>query len=242
VEREEVARVHPTVDVFAFPDDPAQLVSVLNAYAGFDSLRQTDEDRLRAQSYLEEAQRGASRASATSAEDFYRSLGLRVEIFSARPEQAARLHQLLLKTNQFNLTAERLSAEEFRGLLSDPDYAVVGLRVSDRFGDSGITGLAIVDKRVPDAWTVRNFLLSCRVIGRTVENALLSWVIARAAKDGASSVALRYLTTGRNQVARSFLQSSGGTESEAGDSWIFDVRRPEVVPENFVRVDDSQAT
>jgi FkbH-like protein len=242
VEREEVARVHPAVDVFAFPADPAQLVSVLNAYSGFDSLRQTDEDRRRAQSYLEEAQRGASKASATSAEDFYRSLGLRVEIFSARAEQASRLHQLLLKTNQFNLTAERLSAEEFRALLNDPAYAVVGLRVSDRFGDSGITGLAIVDKRAPERWVVRNFLLSCRVIGRTVENALLSWVIARAAKEGASNVAFRYLTTTRNQVARSFLQSSGGTESEAGDSWTFDVRRPEVVPANFVQVDDAQVT
>jgi FkbH-like protein len=240
VEREEVARAHPAVDVFAFPADPAQLVSVLNAYSGFDSLRQTDEDRLRAQSYLDEAQRGASRASATSPEDFYRSLGLRVEIFSARTEQAARLHQLLLKTNQFNLTAERLSAEEFRALLSDAAYAVVGLRVSDRFGDSGITGLAIVDKRAPETWVVRNFLLSCRVIGRTVENALLSWVIARAAKEGASSVALRYLTTTRNQVARNFLQASGGTASEAGDTWTFDVRRPEVVPANFVQIDDAQ--
>lgn len=242
VEREEVARALPAVDVFAFPDDPTRLGQVLSEYPGFDALRQTDEDRKRADSYLQEAQRNVVRASATSAEDFYRSLELQLGIFSARAEQAGRLHQLLLKTNQFNLTAQRLSAEEFRALLGNPAYIVVGVRVSDRFGDSGIAGLAIVDKRRPEAWIVENFLLSCRVIGRTVENAFLSWILGLAGKTGAESVAFRYSSTGRNQVAHSFLQRSGGTESEGGGAWTFDVRRPEVVPAHFVRIDDSQVS
>jgi FkbH-like protein len=242
VEREEVARVLPAVDVFEFPGDPTQLVNVLNAYSGFDTLRQTAEDRMRADSYLQEAQRSATRASATSADEFYRSLELRLEIFSARMEQVTRLHQLISKTNQFNLTAERLSADEFRGLLTDPGYMIIGLRVSDRFGNSGITGLAIVDKRTPETWTVQNFLLSCRIIGRTVENAFLAWLIGLAGRAGARSVALRYLASNRNQVAHGFLQASGGAESEAGDAWVFDVRRPEVVPQHFVRVDDTQVT
>lgn len=242
VEREEVARALPAVEVLEFPSDPTRLVSVLSEYPGFDALRQTDEDRRRADSYLEEAQRNASKASATSAEDFYRSLDLRLGIFSARTEQAGRLHQLLLKTNQFNLTAERLSAEEFRALLSDPAFMVLGLRVSDRFGDSGITGLAIVDKRRPEVWTIENFLLSCRVIGRTVENAFLCWILAMAGKAGAKSVALRYVRTSRNQVAYGFLQASGGTESEAGDSWTFDIRKPDLVARHFVSIDDTQVT
>jgi FkbH-like protein len=240
VEREEVARALPAVDVLEFPTDPTRLVSVLSGYSGFDSLRQTDEDRKRADSYLQEAQRSASKAGATSTHDFYRSLELQLGIFSARMEQAIRLHQLLLKTNQFNLTAERLSAEEFRGLLDDPAFMVVGLRVADRFGDSGITGLAMIDKQRPEAWRVQNFLLSCRVIGRTVENAFLSWIIGMAGKAGANSVAFRYLSTSRNQVAHNFLQASGGTESDAGRVWTFDVRRPDLLPEHFVRIDDTQ--
>jgi FkbH-like protein len=240
VERAEIARLLPAVDVLEFPHDPAQLVSALNAYSGFDALRQTDEDRLRADSYQQEAQRSATRASAASPEEFFRSLELRLEIFSARTEHATRLHQLLSKTNQFNLTAERLSAEEFRGLLADPACLVLGMRVSDRFGDSGITGLAIIDKGSSGAWTVQNFLLSCRVIGRTVENAFLSWIIALAARLGASSVAFRYRRTDRNQVARGFLESSGGTE--AGDRWSFDVRKPAVLPQHFVTVDESQVS
>jgi FkbH-like protein len=242
VEREEVTSRLPAVEVFRFPEDPTRLLGDLSEYSGFDSLRQTDEDRKRADSYLLEAQRKASRSSATTAEHFYRSLELQLGIFSARQEQAGRLHQLLMKTNQFNLTTERLAAEDFRALLTDPAYMVMGLRVSDRFGDSGITGLAIVDKRQPEAWVVQNLLLSCRVIGRTVENAFLSWIIVAAGNAGVAKLSFRYVPSGRNHVALSFLQSSGGTASASGDAWTFDVGRPEVVPTHFVRIDDTQVT
>jgi FkbH-like protein len=240
VEREEVSRALPMVDVLDSSGDPMRLVSMLGQYPGFDSLRQTDEDRKRADSYLQEAQRSEVKASAASAEDFYRSLGLKLGIFSARGEQSARLHQLLMKTNQFNLTAERTSAEEFRELLDDPNYMVLGLRVSDRFGDSGITGLAIVDKRRREVWRVRNFLLSCRVLGRTVEGAFLSWLIERASGSRANTVELVFLATERNQVAFGFLESSGGQRSEAGDIWTFEVNRPEVLLPHFVQIDDDQ--
>jgi FkbH-like protein len=239
VERGEVSLALPLVDVLDSSGDPMQLVSMLSQYAGFDSLRQTDEDRKRADFYLQEAQRTEVKASAESVEDFYRSLGLKLGIFSARSEQSGRLHQLLMKTNQFNFTAERISVEEFRALLDDPNHLVVGIRVSDRFGDSGITGMAIVDKRRPELWRVRNFLLSCRVLGRTVENAFLAWLIGRASKAGADTVALPFLATERNQVAHAFLEGSGGKRSEAGDLWTFDANRPEVLPPHFVQIDDN---
>jgi hypothetical protein len=69
---------------------------------------------------------------------------------------------------------------------------------------------------------------------------VLSWIIGQAARAGAGRVEFRHRPTGRNQVARSFLQTSGGTESEADGVWSFDVRRPEVLPQHFVRVDDTQ--
>jgi FkbH-like protein len=240
VEREEVARALPMVEVLDFPSDPAGLVNALSDYSGFDSLRQTEEDRTRADAYGHEAQRSAIKASSNSPEEFYRSLGLHVGIFSARVEQAGRLHQLLMKTNQFNLTTRRISEEAFRALLGDSAYTIVGLRVSDRFGDSGITGLAIIDRTRHDVWTVRDLLLSCRVLGRTVENAFLSWLVARAAAAGVDSVAIQYVPSARNEVAHSFLKTSGGSESDSGDVWTFDVRRPEVIPGHYVQIDESQ--
>ena len=240
VEREEVTSALPMVDVLDFPSDPTQLVRMLAEYPGFDTLRQTDEDRKRADSYQQEAQRGAIKAHSKSPEEFYRSLELQLGIFSARIEQAGRLHQLLMKTNQFNLTTRRLSDEGFRLLLGDRAYRVIGLRVSDRFGDSGITGLAIIDQVRSNAWVVQDFLLSCRVLGRTVENAFLSWLLARAARAGVDSVAIQYAATAKNQVAYGFLKDSGGIESEAGDVWTFDTRRPERVPAHYVHIDESQ--
>jgi FkbH-like protein len=240
VEREEVSRALPSVDVLDFPRDATGLVSMLGDYSGFDALRQTEEDRKRADSYMQEAQRDAIKVKSKSPKEFYRSLGLQLRVFSARVEQADRLHQLLMKTNQFNLTTRRIPPEGFRDLLDDRKYLVLGLRVSDRFGDSGITGLTIVDRSRRDVWTVRDFLLSCRVLGRTVENALLSWLIGRAAKAGAARVEIQYVATGRNQVALGFLKQSGGVESDAGDIWTFDVGRPEVVAAHYVQINDSQ--
>lgn len=242
VEREEVARALPAVEVFDFPSDPAGLVKALSEYSGFDSLRQTEEDRKRADAYVHEAQRSEIKASSKSPEEFYRSLGLQLEIFSARVEQAERLHQLLMKTNQFNLTTRRISDETFRTLLGDSAFMIVGLRVSDRFGDSGITGLAIIDRSRRDVWTVQDFLLSCRVLGRTVENAFLSWLVARAATAGADRVAIQYVPSGRNEVAHGFLKISGGIESDSSDVWTFDVRRPKAIPGHYVQIDESQVS
>jgi FkbH-like protein len=239
VEREEVARALPSVEVFDFPSDPAGLVSALSEYSGFDSLRQTEEDRKRADAYVHEAQRSAIKASSKSPEEFYRSLGLQLGIFSARVEQAGRLHQLLMKTNQFNLTTRRISDEAFRALISNSACMVVGLRVSDRFGDSGITGLAIIDRSQRDVWSVQDFLLSCRVLGRTIENAFLSWLVARAAGAGANRVAVHYVPSARNEVAHGFLKLSGGVESDSGDVWTFDVRRLGAIPQHYVQIDES---
>jgi FkbH-like protein len=242
VEREEVSRALPMVEVLDFPSDPAGLVNALSEYSGFDSLRQTEEDRKRADAYAHEAQRSAIKASSRSPEDFYRSLGLQLGIFSARVEQAGRLHQLLMKTNQFNLTTRRISDEAFRALLGDSGYMVVGLRVSDRFGDSGVTGLAIIDRSRRDVWTVQDLLLSCRILGRTVENAFLSWLIDRAAAAGADRLVIQYVPSGRNEVAQGFLKVSGGIASGSGDVWTFDVRRPEAIPAHFVQIDESQVS
>lgn len=239
VEREEVARVLPAVDVLEVPADPLQLAGMISAYPGFDTLRQTEEDRNRADAYVREAQRTASRASAASAAEFYQSLQLQLGIFTARMEQADRLHQLLMKTNQFNLTTERLTSEEFRALLSDSGHSVLGMRVSDRFGDSGVTGLAIVDKQQADRWVVENFLLSCRVIGRTVENAFLSWLLGTAEQADVQAVWFRFAPTKRNQVAHNFLRAAGGVEAETGRVWTFAPGKGRMT-EHFVHIDDSQ--
>lgn len=237
-ERAEVKEALPEVTVLDWEDDPVSLVGRLCDCPAFDSLRVTEEDRERALSYVAEAQREELQRTASSAEDFFRSLNLQLKLFRAGEAQFDRLHQLILKTNQFNLTTERLTPEEFRSLCDREDTLVIGMRVSDTLGESGVVGLAIVEGLGTAAVTLRTFLLSCRVIGRTVENAFLAWLIARAAAAGASEVRLLFRATARNEVALDFLKRSGLRPSQDECVWSVPVSPPPELAPHFVSVED----
>lgn len=238
-ERAEVSEALPAVTVLDFPADPTSLVTLLADCPAFDAVRVTSEDRERAASYVAEARRQELERAATSPEDFFRSLGIRLRLFRAETGQFDRLHQLIHKTNQFNLTAERLTAEQFRSLWDREDTLVIGMRVSDTFGDSGIVGLAIVQGFGTKTLTVSTFLLSCRVIGRTVENAFLSWLVERALAHGASEVRLNFRPTARNEVAHEFLKRSGLGRSDDGQTWWTGVPAPPPgLAPHFVEIED----
>lgn len=235
-EREEVRQALPEVRVLEFPTAPAGLVHMLADCQAFDRLRLTAEDSGRTQSYQAEARRDALRAQTGTPEDFYRSLQLSAQLQRAGEEDFARLHQLIHKTNQFNLTGERLSAEELRARLGSAGYQVLSLRVADRFGDSGLVGVAIIDQRHPGTWRVENFLLSCRVIGRTVEHALVSWLAERAGAAGARRLEFCFVASARNQVAREFLGRSGLEASADGSVWSLDLGAGRQLPEHYVKL------
>ncbi|MBV9622088.1 MAG: HAD-IIIC family phosphatase [Gammaproteobacteria bacterium] len=235
-EREEVRQALPEVRVLEFPPTPAGLLDMLTTCTAFDRLRVTDEDRTRSASYQAEARRDELRGKARKPEDFYRSLGLTARIQVAGEDEFARAHQLIHKTNQFNLTSERLSAEQLRERLADPGYQVLTLRVADRFGDSGLVGLAMLDRHAVHTWRVDNFLLSCRVIGRTVENAFVSWLAQRARVAGVARLEVRFVANGRNEVAREFLERSGLRASEDRTIWSLDVAAEQRLPEHYVKL------
>jgi FkbH-like protein len=240
-EREQVRQALPGVTVLEFPEDPLQLITLLSDSVAFDSPRVTREDRERAASYAAEAQRDELKQQAATPEEFFRSLKLQLKLFSAQPAHVSRLHQLILKTNQFNLTTERTPMDEFRAALEDPDKLVLGMRVADTYGDSGVTGLAIVSGLSGSELVVENFLLSCRVIGRTVENAFLHWLVEQAARQGQSRIRLRFKPTARNQVAGEFLERSGLVRNPAGETWDAEVSPAgSVLAPHYVSVDDSE--
>lgn len=236
-EREEMRKLAPEVRVLEYPADPSGLATMLADSDAFDTLRVTDEDRRRSELYAVEGQRESLRASAPSLEDFYRSLELKLGVFRGDEASAARLHQLLLKTNQFNLTSERPSEGEFRARLRDPASIVLGLRVADRLGDSGLTGCALVSLG-RDEWTVDNFLLSCRVIGRTVEFGFLRLLAERALASGAKRLAFRFRVSSKNRPALDFLDRSGLRADGARELWTLDLSALERLPAHFVAIDD----
>jgi FkbH-like protein len=121
--------------------------------------------------------------------------------------------QLIGKTNQFNLTTRRHGEREVLGFGSRPGAFALALRVRDRFGDAGVVGVALCEQ-VADACRIDTFLLSCRVIGRGVETALLAAIAGRARASGALRLIGEYVPSARNPVCANFYPSHGFRRTE----------------------------
>lgn len=210
----EVRSVLPEVTVVQLPDDPARYVEVLRAVPQLDRMSLTDEDRMRAAAYAAETARADARAAAQGDPDalraYRRSLELVVRVRRVGDADVARTAQLTQKTNQFNLTTIRRSEADIEALRRDPAWRLYALDVTDRFGDYGTTGLVFAH-RLGDSttWDLDTVLLSCRVLGRGVESALLRLVTGDLMAAGARRLTGRLIPTPKNAPARDFLPRHG---------------------------------
>jgi FkbH-like protein len=175
IERAEVEHALPEVTTLEMPEDVASWVVTIAESGVLDRLPPTDEDAARAKSYQQESERRAVR-STSSLEDFLSSLQLVVAVTGARSVDVPRVAQLIAKTNQFTLAGARPSEAEVSAYLKDDGYRVLAASARDRFGDYGIVGAIIghVDPATPERNAVLDvFVLSCRAMGRGVEDAML---------------------------------------------------------------------
>lgn len=208
-ERGAVRAAHPQVrTVAANPDDPSASVPALLRDGAFTSLRITDEDRLRPQMYRAETERVSFRQSVGAVEDYLAGLQTEVTITEAGQDDIARLSQITLRTNQYNLTAVRLDPEAVRSVLERPESIVKTIRCSDRFGDHGLVG-ALFAKVDDDRLEIVNFAMSCRVLGRGVEAAALRAVLEEGAGRGARDAVGTFIRTVKNERAADFFRQSG---------------------------------
>lgn len=207
----------PQLRVPEVPADSARYAEWVGSLPSLIVLQHTAEDAQRTRQYQESRSRDAYRGSVESLEDFLRGLELKVEIAPVSDDTIARVVQLLAKTNQFNLTTRRHDEPTLRRRVGAGEWRVYTMRVADRFGDFGLTGVAIA---VPGegAWHLDSFLMSCRVIGKSVETALLARVAADARAAGAAELCAEFIDSGRNQVAAQFL-AHHGFEAGTGTGW-----------------------
>jgi FkbH-like protein len=202
VEREWIRQAVPEVLVPELPDDPAQRVDFLRGAPFFRRVEVTEADLKRAENYREQHLRRELEAHASSIDEFIASLAQEIVIEPLGEATFARAAQMCQRTNQFNLTTHRYTAAELELMLRDPNVEVYTLSVRDRFGDSGITGLAILRYHGAEC-EVDTLLLSCRILGRRIEHSFLAVLADRAAERGAETLVGRYRPTAKNvQVAR----------------------------------------
>lgn len=190
--------------------DPARMVAAIKALRLFDKLEVTAEDSTRADMMQAVRKRATSPSEMLSKEEFAASLALRVALGEASISQLGRIAQLINKTNQFNLSTIRRSAEEVAALHASPGWGVYALSVWDKFGEYGLVGVAIVEKGAA-RWRIDTFLLSCRVLARGVETALLAKIAEDARLAGATAIEAAFIPTGKNAPVASFLPDHGFT-------------------------------
>lgn len=208
VECAAVAAALPEVTVVHMPADPAAFGPMLDAHWAFDTGIATAEDARRTELYVQERSRRQIEANSTGVDDYLASLGIEIDVTPLGQADLARAAQLTQRTNQFNTTTIRRSEAEVAALIGQAPPRALKVDVRDRFGDYGFVGLATLD------WSgglcrIDSLMLSCRVLGRRVEQALVRHIAALAAEAGVAEVAIDFVASDRNQPVHSFLRSIG---------------------------------
>ncbi len=198
-ERNLVRAALPEVAVPEIPDDdPALMPGILAAAGYFEAVAITAEDRARTSHYAANRERAASGSSATDLPAYLRSLEMRLVWRRFDRIGLNRIVQLINKTNQFNLTTRRRTEEEVLGVIADPACFGLQLRLLDRFGDNGIIAIVIGRVDTERACHIDTWLMSCRVLGRGVEDATLALLAEQARALGAVSLIGEYRPTAKN--------------------------------------------
>jgi len=218
----------PQVKVVNLSGDPSYFSDILQHMNDFDSLNITNEDLKKSQMYSEQIKREELKNSSISIEDFLKNLNIGITIKKSTNFTIPRISQLTLKTNQFNLTTKRYQEEEIHKFTDNENFLIGCVQVQDKFGDNGITGVFIVKKQNHEEWFIDSFLLSCRIMGREVEKAILNYIIDEARKQKIKKIIAEYIPTKKNKPIENFLPECGFIQSD--NKWVYDVNNSLKLP------------
>jgi FkbH-like protein len=207
-ELEFVKQKLPEVRLFKVPKDISKYYYLFNKEIQFFyKFNQTQEDKIRNIDFKNQLERKKLRTKFTKIEDYLNSLNIKITINLNDKKNLSRISQMTLKTNQFNLTTRRYSEKQIKNFLANKKYLIFTLSLKDKFGDSGITGLAILKMEKPNnSSVIDTFLLSCRIIGRNVEYAFMNFIISYLKKKNINLVRSNYIRSKKNDQVKNFYE------------------------------------
>jgi len=235
--REMVRDALPEVLVVDLPEDPSLYLNTLIQLNDFNTFQITEEDKKKGKIYAQQRNRNQFEKIATDITEYLKGLNMVVTVQKANKFNIPRISQLTQKTNQFNMTTRRYLEEDIKKFSQDDKHLVISIKVEDKFGDNGITGTAIVE--IDDKeWRIDTFLLSCRIIGRRIEESLLAYIIQQAQKENAKTLHSEFIPTKKNAPAKEFYKKNGFSLKNTKDGieyWEYDLTNEYTFPE-FIKI------
>ena len=208
---------------------PETYIDVLDSNGFFEVTGISEEDLKRGGMYKANMERAKASASFDNYDDYLKSLDMKAEIKPFAPVYMARIAELTNKSNQFNLTTKRCSQADIENFASDPDYITLYGRLEDKFGDNGVVAVTFGHAE-GDTFHIDLWLMSCRVLKRGMEFAMMDELIAQAKSRNITKIKGYYYPTAKNKMVRDFYALQGfakTSETEDGSSeWILDLNEP----------------
>lgn len=239
-EREIIRQSFPTVAVPELGDEPAYYARILDRSGYFECVGLSREDLDKQRLYQQNARRTELAQSFTHYDDYLRSLQMRAQIAPFAPLYMQRIAQLTNKSNQFNLTTRRYTQAEIEAAAENPDCITLYGKLTDRFGDNGIVSVVIGERR-GEALHLVLWLMSCRVLKRDMEYAMMDALVAKCRAASIQTVYGYYYPTAKNAMVRAFYADQGFAkiaEDEAGNTtWSLDVNAYQN-KNQFIKVED----
>ncbi|MGA9354088.1 MAG: HAD-IIIC family phosphatase [Terriglobales bacterium] len=242
-EREQVRAALPEVTVIDISGNPMEYAAAVRDCPVFERLGLSAEDQQRTAMYAVERERTSAEHKFQSKEDFFRFLEQSADLDPVTDLTLARVAQLTQKTNQFNTTTRRYSEAQIAEMAKRQDWHIFSIKVRDRYGDHGLVGVAIT-RDEGEQCEIDVFLLSCRVIGRTVETALLAHLAKSAADRGCKRLVGWFLPTKKNAPARDFYQQHGfvlGETDDSGTLWVLDLKSSTLASPDWIKLNVAEA-
>ncbi|MBE5102253.1 HAD-IIIC family phosphatase [Priestia aryabhattai] len=211
-EREMVNTYLPEVEVSQMPEDPSYYMFEVLRKGWFNTISLTKEDHTRKEKYKQIVKRETLKKSSHSIEEYLYALDIKVDIVNPSDFTIPRLAQLTQRTNQFNMTTQRLKETELKVMIDDPKMIVFGFRATDKFGDNGIVGAVCIEEHNNSnnkIWNIQNFIMSCRVFSRGIETAVLNHVITKAKEAQVKKIVGFYIPSKKNHIVENFYIEHG---------------------------------
>lgn len=215
-ERELVRTMIPEITVPELPEDPALYLQYLRGLDLFETASYSREDAGRTEQYREKAQRAAFEAAFQSYDDYLEALQMRASAAAFDPFHYPRIAQLTQRSNQFNLRTVRYTEAEIEALAQDDSRIGLYFTLKDKFGDHGLISVVVLEKQPEDTLFISEWLMSCRVLKRGMEEFIVDKILSVAAQQGFRRVVGEYIPTPKNAMVKDLYEQLGFARLEHG--------------------------